>query len=55
MRIISALFAALLMACTSVAPTRAFACTNSYDTASDGSRCGQRASGCRSGGQGGYC
>jgi hypothetical protein len=31
------------------------ACTNSYDRAADGSRCGQRASGCREGGRGGYC
>jgi hypothetical protein len=31
------------------------ACTNSYDTARDGSKCGQRASDCRSGGKGGYC
>ncbi len=34
---------------------RADACTNSYDRASDGSSCGGRASGCRSGGKGGYC
>jgi len=35
--------------------SKANACTNSYDQASDGSRCGQRASGCKHGGRGGYC
>lgn len=35
--------------------TAAKACTNSYDTARDGSNCGGRASGCKSGGRGGYC
>lgn len=36
-------------------PVEAQSCTNSYDRASDGSRCGRRASGCRAGGRGGYC
>lgn len=30
-------------------------CTNSYDKASNGSNCGGRASGCKSGGKGGTC
>lgn len=57
MRIIAALtFASAMIfgqiAAISSAQAR---CTNSYDTASDGSSCGGRASGCRSGGRGGYC
>jgi hypothetical protein len=35
--------------------SEALACSNSYDRASDGSACGGRASGCKSGGRGGYC
>ncbi|PVE21015.1 transmembrane anchored protein [Microvirga sp. KLBC 81] len=31
------------------------ACTNSYDTAKDGSNCGGRAAGCKQGGRSGYC
>ncbi|MBW3709888.1 transmembrane anchored protein [Streptomyces griseus] len=38
-----------------VSLSSAKACTNSYDYAKDGSRCGGRASGCKSGGRGGNC
>jgi hypothetical protein len=31
------------------------ACTNSYDTAKDGSNCGGRAAGCKQGGRSGNC
>lgn len=37
----------------SISPAKA--CTNSYDTAKDGSRCGGRAAGCKQGGRSGYC
>lgn len=46
---------ALALPATPIFVTKANACTNSYDRASDGSSCGGRASGCKSGGKGGYC
>jgi len=57
MRILAAIAFASAMIFGQIAVTSsAYArCTNSYDTASDGSSCGGRASGCRSGGRGGYC
>jgi hypothetical protein len=38
-----------------VSLTPANACTNSYDYAKDGSRCGGRAAGCKQGGRSGNC
>lgn len=56
MKILSALLLAVsLTAAPFAMTTSAKACTNSYDKASDGSNCGGRASGCKSGGRGGYC
>lgn len=50
-----ALAAALLVPVVPSFVSPAQACTNSYDRASDGSACGGRASGCKSGGKGGFC
>ncbi|WP_164470480.1 MULTISPECIES: hypothetical protein [unclassified Aureimonas] len=53
------LTAAILTAAFALSPfaivPSAKACTNSSDRASDGSRCGDRASGCKPGGRGGIC
>jgi hypothetical protein len=53
------LTAAVLTAAFALSPfavvPSAKACTNSSDRASDGSRCGDRASGCKPGGRGGIC
>jgi hypothetical protein len=53
--LLAALFVVNVFAIPVFTSSSADACTNSYDRASDGSRCGQRASGCRSGGRGGNC
>lgn len=56
MRIILAVAFVLSLAAPQIGfVSTAGACTNSYDYASDGSRCGQRAAGCKAGGATGYC
>ena len=55
MKILAALGLALSISVAPFAIVPSNACTNSYDTAKDGSNCGGRASGCKSGGRGGYC
>ncbi|WP_156419517.1 transmembrane anchored protein [Aureimonas sp. AU12] len=51
----TALFVSAIALSPFAVVTSAKACTNSSDRASDGSRCGDRASGCRPGGRGGIC
>jgi hypothetical protein len=53
--LVTAVFAVAMMTAPFAVSTKANACTNSYDKASDGSNCGGRASGCKAGGRGGYC
>lgn len=56
MRFVIALaFVAALAAPQAAFVSSANACTNSYDTAADGSICGGRAAGCRPGGASGIC
>lgn len=50
-----ALNAAIVLSAAPLFTSTAQACTNSYDRASNGTACGGRASGCKSGGKGGYC
>ncbi len=51
----AAIFTAALTLAPFAVATSAKACTNSSDRASDGSKCGGRASGCKPGGRGGIC
>lgn len=55
LKIAFGLFAMTLMVAAPAIVSPASACTNSSDTARDGSNCGGRASGCKAGGRGGYC
>lgn len=53
--LLAAAFAVSFIFAPTVSMTSAKACTNSYDTAKDGSNCGGRAAGCKQGGRSGYC